>query len=168
MVISNSQKKINNIKVLSLHGMTKDAWKRFSSNGYKHYSISDVGFKNNMTDIAAALGIIQLNDIGKNWMKRRALWNRYYSKLVALPIKILKKPSKNIKHAYHLFPIFISEKKSGVSRDKFITELHKRNIGVGVHYKSIASYPLYIKKLKLKKSEYKSQLSLEMKPYHCQ
>ncbi len=158
MVISNNKRKINNIKILSLHGMTKDAWKRFSSNGYQHYSISDIGFKNNMTDIAASMGIVQLKDLGKNWTKRKALWNRYFLKLEKLPIKVLKKAPQNIKHAYHLFPIFVSKKRSGITRDELIKQLHKRNIGSGVHYKSIASYPFYVKKLKLKKNELKKSI----------
>lgn len=149
MVISNNKLGIENVKTLSLHGMTKDAWKRFTSNGYQHYSISDFGFKNNMTDIAASIGIIQLADLETNWKKRKLLWNQYYQALKKLPIGLLKKPSKNIKHAYHLFPIFVNKKTSGVSRDDLISELHLRNIGIGVHYKSIASYPIYKEKLKL-------------------
>lgn len=154
MVITNNKTKAKFLKNMSLHGMSKDAWKRFSKSGYKHYDIVDAGFKYNMTDIESAMGLVQLKNINKNWIVRKKLWNRYYEKLNFTPIKILKKPLKHTKHAYHLFPILIQKKDTGYNRDEFINELHKRNIGSGIHYNSIASYKFYKKLLKLNPKNY--------------
>ena len=76
MVIGRSTEHIDRIKILGLHGMTKDAWKRFGDEGYKHYEVITAGFKYNMMDLQAALGIHQLRRVEKNWHRRKAIWDR--------------------------------------------------------------------------------------------
>jgi len=156
MVICKKKSQYKYIKELSLHGMSMDAWSRFLNKGYKHYKISKPGYKYNMTDIQASLGIHQLNKINKNWNIRKKYWIKYYKELKNLPIKLQKFPEKNIKHAFHLFTLRLNKKKYGKNRDDLIKYLNKKNIGVGVHYVSIPEHPYYKKKYKWDPNKYPS------------
>ena len=77
MVLTNNKEFADKIKILALHGMSKDAWKRFSNDGYKHYEVVYPGFKYNMTDIAASLGIHQLKRLEKYGKIRKRIWDFY-------------------------------------------------------------------------------------------
>lgn len=143
MVIGKQQANIERIKTLALHGMSTDAWSRFSDNGYKHYQVVEPGFKYNMMDLQAALGIHQLARLDANWQKRQALFQQYMSAFSDLPIKLPDQGDVDSKAAFHLFPILIDEKSAAISRDHFMLELHKKGIGTGVHYLSIPSHEYY-------------------------
>lgn len=145
MVISPHEHLNNKIKVMALHGMSNDAWKRFSDEGYKHYFVIDRGFKYNMMDLQAAIGLHQLKRIEPYWQKRKTLWNTYLNAFKNLPVGLPAKHDDAVRHAYHLFTISIDEKKSGISRDVFLQEMTKRKIGVGVHYLAIPEHPFYQK-----------------------
>ena len=143
MVISKNPEHADKIKTLSLHGMSHDAWHRFSDSGYKHYFVTGAGFKYNMTDLQAAIGIHQLSRIEQSWLCRREIWAYYQHALTYLPILLpATLPDSTSKHAYHLFPIRLEEPTCS-NRNKFIDELTKKNIGVGVHYTSIPEHPYY-------------------------
>lgn len=143
MVITEDEDYAKRIKVLALHGMTQDAWKRFSDSGYKHYEVVEPGFKYNMTDIQAALGIHQLNRVEKNWQKRKAIWQAYSERLKGLAVTLPTDADPEDRHAYHLFPIRVREEDAGLTRDKFLVAMTERNIGVGVHYQSIPEHRYY-------------------------
>lgn len=145
MVISNKKEKISKIKTLALHGMSKDAWKRFSDEGYKHYYVEELGYKYNMMDIQAAIGIHQLKKIEAYSRRREHIWNLYLDEFKDLPITMPAPIEENTRHAYHLFNLMIDKKECGISRDKFLTEMAKRNIGLGVHYQAIPIHPYYQK-----------------------
>ena len=143
MVIARDLKDIERIKVLALHGMSKDAWKRFSDEGYKHYQVTECGFKYNMMDLQAAIGIHQLNKVENYWQIRHTIWSRYLEEFGNSEI-VLPSPSEhNTKHGLHLFTILIDEGRCGISRDTFLDGMTKQNIGIGVHYLSIAEHPYY-------------------------
>ena len=141
MVLAKSEEAINRIKILGLHGMTKDAWKRFSDEGYKHYLVVTAGFKYNMMDIQAAIGIHQLKRIEVYWKRRQAIWQRYNEAFSNLPIGLPADTASNIRHAYHLYTISVDKDKAGISRDSFIDAVTAEGIGVGVHYLSIPEHP---------------------------
>lgn len=143
MVLTQKEEDAARIKMLALHGMTKDAWKRFSDQGYKHYYVAECGFKYNMMDIQAAIGIHQLQRIDNYWQKRKACWNRYNEAFADFSITTPLEPEKDTRHAYHLYTILIDKNKVAISRDEFLNEMTKRNIGVGVHYLSIPEHPFY-------------------------
>ncbi|MGE5401920.1 MAG: DegT/DnrJ/EryC1/StrS family aminotransferase [Ignavibacteriales bacterium] len=143
MVTTNDDELAAKIKIYALHGMSKDAWKRFSDDGYKHYQVLFPGFKYNMTDIQAALGIQQIKRIEKYSKRRREIWQRYKTELKDLPLLLPTEPSENTRHAYHLFTVLLDRDKAGISRDKLLAELHKRNIGTGVHYIALHLHPFY-------------------------
>ncbi len=87
MVLTKNEEAISRIKTLALHGMSKDAWKRFSDEGYKHYQVVEAGFKYNMTDLQAAIGLHQLRRIETYWQRRKQIWKCYVSALRELPLE---------------------------------------------------------------------------------
>ena len=143
MLIAKDQEKLNQIKKIALHGMSLDAWDRFSEGGFKHYDIVAPGFKYNMTDIQAALGIHQLARIEENWLKRQKIWKLYSESFSELPIDL---PTNELvpksKHAHHLYTILIRDD-APVDRDEFILKMQENNIGTGVHYRSIPGFSFY-------------------------
>lgn len=143
MVIAKSRESIDRIKILSLHGMSRDAWHRFGDEGYKHYQVVEAGFKYNMMDLQAAIGIHQLERVERSWRRRREIWARYQEAFEALPIGKPTEPAQNTRHAYHLYTITIRQDDCGMSRDAFIDKMSRANIGVGVHYLSLAQHPYY-------------------------
>lgn len=143
MVISHDEQKISRIKTMALHGLSRDAWNRYSDSGYKHYYVEEVGFKYNMMDLQAAIGIHQLRRIDTYWERRRQIWDQYIEAFGDLAIELPSPAEPGTRHAYHLFTIRISNEKAGIARDTFLEEMTTRNIGVGVHYLSIPEHPFY-------------------------
>jgi len=154
MVISNNEKLISKIKTLALHGLSADAWNRFSDEGYKHYFVQEAGFKYNMMDLQAAFGIHQLKRIEDYWERRKKTWDFYNSELKGLPITLPVEDDPNIKNAYHLFTIRIDQPVCGLTRDEFLNKMHRMNIGCGVHYQAIPSHPYYQKAFGFKESDF--------------
>ena len=143
MVIAQREEDIARIKILSLHGMSKDAWRRFSDSGYKHYQVVECGFKYNMMDIQAALGIHQLARVESNWIRRREIWHQYQSDFNDLPIRCPVALEPSSRHAHHLYTVMIDQARCGTSRDSLLDAMTEAQIGVGVHYMSIAEHPFY-------------------------
>ncbi|HEU4928814.1 MAG TPA: DegT/DnrJ/EryC1/StrS family aminotransferase [Candidatus Krumholzibacteria bacterium] len=145
MVLAKDEALAARIKVLALHGMSKDAWKRFSDSGWVHYQVIEAGFKYNMMDIQAALGIHQLKRVEKNWLRRREIWNHYNAAFRDLPLATPADPEPDTRHAHHLYTIMVDESRCGISRDAFLSAIQAQGIGVGVHYLSIPEHPYYQK-----------------------
>jgi dTDP-4-amino-4,6-dideoxygalactose transaminase len=143
MICCKDQEKASYVKILALHGMSADAWKRFSDEGYKHYFVVDSGFKYNMMDIQAAIGIHQMEKIEPFYKRRQEIWNRYLTAFKDLPVVLPAPPEPETRHALHLFTLLINEQTCGISRDSFLSRMTYHNIGVGVHYLSIPEHPFY-------------------------
>ena len=143
MLLTNDKEIAARAKVLALHGMSQDAWKRFSDDGYKHYDVVEVGFKYNMMDLQAAIGIHQIKRVEQYWQRRLEIWSRYNQAFIGLPVGLPAPFDRYSRHALHLYTILVDEKRSPVTRDKFMKELHVRNIGAGVHYRVIPVHPVY-------------------------
>ena len=143
MVVARREEDIARIKVLGLHGMSMDAWKRFGDEGYKHYQVVDCGFKYNMMDLQAAIGIHQLARVERNWERRRDVWRAYQSAFAALPVALPAEVEPGTRHAYHLYTLLIEERHCGITRDAFLDAMTAREIGVGVHYLSIPEHRYY-------------------------
>jgi dTDP-4-amino-4,6-dideoxygalactose transaminase len=143
MAITNNQEYANMIKIMSLHGMNKDAWKRFGDSGYKHYQILYPGFKYNMTDIQASIGIHQLPRIDIYWKRRQQIWNRYNEAFADMPIYTPAPIESEIRHAYHLYNLLLDIDNLKITRDQFLNEMTKYNIGIGVHYIALHLHPYY-------------------------
>jgi dTDP-4-amino-4,6-dideoxygalactose transaminase len=154
MVLARRDEDIGRLKILGLHGMSKDAWKRFGDEGFKHYQVVECGFKYNMTDMQAALGVHQLKRVDDYWRQRVAVWQRYLEAFAPLPIDLPAPPAPNTRHAHHLFTVLIDEARTGVSRDEFLDRMTKQGIGIGVHYLSLPEHPYYQQTLGWKPEDY--------------
>ena len=154
MAITNNADYAEAMKVMGLHGMTKDAWKRFSDSGYKHYQVIYDGYKYNMMDIQAAMGIHQLPRIEKYWRRRQEIWDRYNKEFRDLPVFIPSSVEPNTRHAYHLYTLLLDIDKLKMSRDEFLDEMTKRKIGVGVHYIALHLHPYYQEAFGYKKGDF--------------
>ena len=145
MILTHDKKHAARIKRLALHGLSSDAWKRFSDQGYKHYFVVECGFKYNMIDLQASIGIHQIKRIDSYWERREQIWKRYNEAFAELPIVLPAEPEPDTRHAYHLYTILIDEQKCGIGRDCFLKSMTSNNIGIGVHYLSIPEHPYYQK-----------------------
>jgi len=143
MVITKSEEDAARIKTLALHGMSRDAWKRFGKEGYIHYQVVECGYKYNMMDLQAAIGIHQLQRVEKYWHRRQEIWQSYNEAFADLPVILPAPVEPESRHAYHLYTILINEQRCGVTRDSFLEAMTSQNIGVGVHYLSIPEHPYY-------------------------
>jgi len=160
MVIAKKEEDASRIKVLALHGMSKDAWKRFSDEGYKHYYVVECGFKYNMMDLQAAIGIHQLKRVEIYWQRRQKIWQRYNEAFADLPIGLPPDSDPETRHAYHLYTILIDETKTGITRDYFLDAMTGQNIGIGVHYLSIPEHPYYQKTFGWKPEDYPNAMRI--------
>jgi len=123
------------IKKLSLHGITKDGWNRFKDNGNWEYDITELGYKYNLTDLAASFGLWQFKNID-NWNNKRKLIAEKYLSLLS-NVEGLILPKKVNGHAWHLFVIRINQDFWKITRNEIIQKLNKKGIGLAVHYKPI-------------------------------
>ncbi len=143
MVTTNKEDYANRIKIMGLHGMSKDAWKRFSDEGYKHYQVVYAGFKYNMMDLQASIGIHQLPRAEKYRKRRHVIWDRYNEAFKDLPAFTPAPVEPDTKHAYHLYTLLLDIDRLKITRDQFLDEMTKQNIGVGVHYIALHLHPYY-------------------------
>ncbi|RME33426.1 MAG: aminotransferase class I/II-fold pyridoxal phosphate-dependent enzyme [Gammaproteobacteria bacterium] len=143
MVLGRDPEAMDRIRRLALHGMSQDAWKRFSDEGYRHYQVVECGYKYNLTDLAAAIGLHQLERLEANWERRREIWRRYQEAFGDLPLVLPAEPEPDTRHAFHLYTVLVDPERCGMTRDAFLGALHERRIGTGVHYLSIPEHPCY-------------------------
>jgi dTDP-4-amino-4,6-dideoxygalactose transaminase len=142
------------VRRLALHGLSHDAWKRFSDHGYVHYEVVEAGFKYNMTDLQAALGIHQLARIEANLARREAIWRRYDAAFAELPLELPPPPAHGTRHARHLYTLRVEPGRLLLSRDRFLAALHAEGIGAGVHYRALSEYPFYRERLGVAEGEF--------------
>jgi perosamine synthetase len=153
-ISTNNDQYAEKIRKLSLHGMSKDGWNRFAKGGKWAYDISELGFKYNLTDIAAAFGIWQLKYID-TWHNRRSdivkFYNNKFNKVPGILCPII---TKNIKNANHLYIVRIKPDLWNIDRNTIINKLNKRGIGTSVHYIPIHMHSYYIQKYGYKASDF--------------
>ena len=142
MLITRDPQLFQRVKVLSLHGMTADAWSRFVG-GPVGYEVVAAGYKYNMTDMAAALGLPQLAKIDEHWRQRQQIWSLYNERLKGLPLLLPRSTEPGSRHAYHLYTPLLMLEELRVGREKIIVALEAENIGVGIHYISVHQHPYY-------------------------
>jgi len=134
MITTGREEWAERMRMMSLHGISKDAWKRYTAEGSWKYEIIAPGFKYNMTDIAAALGISQL-DRCEEFLRARERCRRFYDEGFA-DEPAIERPARRegIDHAWHLYVIRIDPDRLRIDRDRMIALLKERNIGVAVHF----------------------------------
>lgn len=143
MVVGRSEEQMARARILALHGMSQDAWHRFGDKGYKHYQVVECGFKYNMMDVQAAIGLHQLARVEVNWHRREEIWRRYNDAFTGLPMTLPAHAEVDTRHGYHLYTVMIDAKRCGVERDEFLEAMNNARIGTGVHYLSIPEHPYY-------------------------
>ena len=142
MVTTDNPELAARIKSYGLHGMSADAWSRFSDKGFKHYDVVFAGFKYNLTDLAASLGLAQLPRLAE-WLERRnAVWARYDAAFADLPVTRPAPAEPDTVHARHLYTLLVDDD-ARVTRDGFLEEMQRRRIGTGVHYRALHVHPYY-------------------------
>lgn len=133
-------------RVMSLHGISRDAWNRYSASGSWYYEVEEAGFKYNMTDIAAALGLVQLDRSDELFEARRALAVAYRSRLSRPPLdELIELPAdaSDGSHAWHLFIIRLALDRLTIDRDQVIDGLREYGIGASVHFIPLHLHPYY-------------------------
>ena len=143
MILGRSEEQIARAKVMALHGMSKDAWHRFGDKGYKHYQVVECGFKYNMMDLQAAIGLHQLARVENNWRRRDEIWRHYDAAFMQWPITLPARAENGLRHGRHLYTVMIDQKRCGIARDEFLDAMNAAGIGTGVHYLSIPEHPYY-------------------------
>ena len=146
MVTTNNPDFADRIKMYGLHGMSRDAWRRFSDDGYRHYQVIFPGFKYNMMDLQAAIGLHQLSRVEQNLNRRNEIWQRYNDAFRELPVGLPASDEADTVHARHLYTLMIDSERCGIRRDEFMHRLHRMNIGTGVHYIGVHLHPYYQKR----------------------
>ena len=155
MLLTDSKKLYDKARILSLHGMDKAAWNRYGKSGYRHYDVSEVGYKYNLMDLLSVIGLTQLKKLEKHLKIRKKIWETYYNNFTKKKFDIPKLWNKNIyTHSYHLFNIYLDKKRDKMSRDQAILKLHRMKIGIGIHYRAIPEHSIYKKLFKWKINDY--------------
>lgn len=141
------------VERLALHGLSLGAWQRFSDSGFRHYEVVRPGYKYNMTDVQAALGLHQLPRLDE-WIARRAeLWERYDALLAPLPLQLPAPPAPGTRHARHLYQVLV-DPDARFTRDQLLDGLTARKIGTGVHYRGVHLHPFYRDKYGMSPSDF--------------
>jgi dTDP-4-amino-4,6-dideoxygalactose transaminase len=152
-VMTDSQSMADEVTRMALHGLSSDAWKRFSDAGYRHYEVFKPGYKSNMTDMQAAIGIVQLPRLDE-WIERRGqLWERYDELLADLPLQTPAPPETGTRHARHLYQVLVAHD-ARLDRDHLINRLHDLMIGSGVHYRGVHLQPYYRDRYRLSPQDF--------------
>ena len=131
------------MRIMTLHGISKDAWKRFSAEGSWYYEITAPGYKFNMTDIAGAIGVHQLAKCDDLWMKRQQIANYYRAAFEHVDAIETMDVDPSCQHAWHLFVIKIVPELLTIDRNAFINRLNELGVGTSVHYTPLHMHPLY-------------------------
>ena len=146
MLTTNNAAWAEEIRVKALHGISRDAWKRYSAEGFQPYDTLFPGYKYNMTDLQAALGIHQLARLEANLAVRERHWRRYDEALRGHPLLTLPAPADpRDRHARHLYTVLLNTDRARMSRNEFIVRLKAENIGTGIHFTALHLHSYYAK-----------------------
>lgn len=143
MITTKNDEWADRMRMMSLHGIGKDAWKRYSAEGSWYYEIIDAGYKYNLTDIAAAIGIAQLRKANLMWKRRKKIASMYNEALRDLPEIVTPTVKEGEGHTWHLYVIKLNLEMLTIDRNQFIEELKNRGIGISVHFIPLHIHPYY-------------------------
>ncbi len=154
-VVTRDDSMAETVALLRFHGMDREAWNRFGKKGSQHYEIIAPGYKYNMMDIQAALGLHQLKQLDGFIKRRTALAERYQQLLAGWPQWSLPgSPAYPHRHAWHLYTPLINHGAAGMDRDAFMQGMKDRNIGTGLHYRAAHLYPYYREQFGFKRGDF--------------
>ena len=173
MVTTNRADWAERIRVMALHGMSRDAWARYAGRGAAQYEVIEAGFKYNMMDLQAAIGLGQLARVDHLLARRRVIWQRYDQELADLPITrpasvARRDPDEPTPtHAHHLYTILVDHGLCGWTRDDLAAALRERGIATSVHFKALHLHRYYAERYGLRRgmfpnAEYVSDRTLSL------
>jgi len=144
MVVSDDRELIEKVKLLKFHGLARDAWQRYARMGALQDEVALPGFKYNLTDIQASLGITQLKRLNELNRRRAFLAGLYDRRLAGIEgFDPIRPPSYPHLHSHHLYVVLLKLERLRLSRDEFLVELKKRNIGTGIHFRAVHTQYYY-------------------------
>ena len=143
MLTTDDDEVADRVRIRSLHGMSRDAWKRFSTEGSWYYEVVYPGYKYNMADIAAAMGLVQLSRAEQMWQSRCRAAERYRQRFESLPEVQVLDLDATCQHAWHLFVIRLQTDRLTIDRNAFIEQLRAHRVGTSVHYIPLHMHPYY-------------------------
>lgn len=144
MLTTDDEALANRVRMMSLHGIDRHAWKRYTAEGSWYYEVHEAGFKYNLTDIAAALGLVQLGRAEQLWERRRAIASRY-TEAFGPREEVRVPPGGEARdlHSWHLYVLRLNLDRLSVDRGRFIELLRERNLGASVHFIPLHLHPYY-------------------------
>jgi dTDP-4-amino-4,6-dideoxygalactose transaminase len=131
------------LRRLSLHGLSRDAWKRYTAAGSWYYEVLEQGYKYNLTDIAAALGLAQLTKVEAMWQRRAEIAARYNAAFAEMPELEIPTVKPGIRHAWHLYILRLHLEQLTINRNDFFEELRRHGISCSVHFIPLHLMPYY-------------------------
>jgi dTDP-4-amino-4,6-dideoxygalactose transaminase len=143
MICTNNEAWAERCHIMSLHGISRNAWNRYASEGSWAYDILAPGFKYNMTDIAASIGLVQLKKAARMHARRMEIAERYNRAFDEVPELQVPANLAYCRHAWHLYMLRLNLGQLRIDRSRFVEELKKRNIGVSVHFIPLHLHPYY-------------------------
>ena len=144
MLTSDDGDFVEQARTWHLHGMSRDAWQRYTAEGSWLYDVLLPGFKNNMTDIQAALGLVQLAKLERNVARRAEIARRYTAAFTQMAELIPAPPARpGDRHAHHLYMLRLNQERLRIDRGRFFQELNKRGIGASVHFIPLYRFTYY-------------------------
>ena len=161
------------IRVLALHGMSRDAWARYNGRGAVQYEVVAAGFKYNMMDLQAAIGLQQLARVDAMQAHRRALWQRYDEGLAELPLTRPAPVSRHDAgepeptHAHHLYTVLVDQGLCGWTRDDLAVALRERGIATSVHFKAVHLHRYYAERFGIAAACSRMPSSSPIAPCRC-
>jgi len=171
MITTDNVEWAHRLRQLRLHGVTKDAWNRLNDYSLGPLDVLDLGYKCNMTDLQASLGLHQLNSLERRHELRGRLWSIYDDAFSEMSgIQFPAETPEHSRHALHLYNVVLDLDQVGIDRDKFRTALLRENIGTGHHYRSLHTTTYYKQRFGLRDDDYPNSLWLSQRtvslPFH--
>lgn len=154
MAVTTKREWHDRMRLMSLHGISRDAWNRFAKEGTWSYEVIEPGFKYNITDIASALGVSQLAKAGRFWHRRKEIVERYRSALGDNESFILPKAPSHVEHSWHLFIVKLNLSALKIDRATFINDMKEQGIGTSVHYIPLHMHPCYKNHFSVKENDF--------------
>lgn len=171
MLTTNDKSIYDSAAVLSLHGMSRDAWDRYSEKGTWYYEVVAPGYKYNMFDIQAAMGLRQLDRHGEMQSRRDEIAASYSKALGGCPALKVPRAGDDVRHVWHLYPLRLRPNTLSIGRAGFIDELRTRKIGTSVHFIPVHLHPYYRDRFGFKPGDfpnaeaaYEAEISLPIYP----
>ena len=154
MICTNNDELADRCSIMRLHGINRDAWKRYCESGSWYYEVVAPGFKYNFTDLQASLGLPQLKKVDYMWESRKRIAAKYTQALKDLDTIQLHTIKDDRESSWHLFPIRLYLDRLNKTREQIIEELRENNIGVGVHFKPVHQHLYYSETFNLKDRDF--------------